>query len=151
MRVKTCKNNQEFFLRYAANIATYSNVLHNRHGCVIVQNGEIIAEGYNHYVKHFEHAFSMHAEVHAISKLKKKILNNECELYVVRIGTSGMGHPLKYSKPCENCTNAIVKSGIRKIYYSTNDDFEDKHKQIYKKSSGSQYSSVSSGSQYSSE
>jgi deoxycytidylate deaminase len=35
-----------------------------------------------------------------------------------------MGNPLKYSKPCNGCIKAIEKSGIRRVYYSSNIEFE---------------------------
>ena len=119
MSVRQCKDKQEFFLKRAAQIATRSTVGNHRHGCVIVYNGEVISEGYNHYTTYFEHQYTMHAEVDALRKVKKHKKISECELYVVRIGTDLMGQPLKYSKPCANCTCAIVKFGIKKVYFST--------------------------------
>ena len=122
---------QEFFLQRAAIIAERSNLQNHRHGCVIVRDGEVIAEGYNYYSKHLEHKFTVHAEIDALLKLKKnKKLASECELYVVRIGTDLMGCPLKYSKPCEDCTAAILKCGIRKVYFSTDEEFNDKIKEF---------------------
>lgn len=138
----SASNDQDFFLKYASNLAEFSNVKYNRHGCIIVHNGKIVSEGYNHYVKHFEHKYTMHAEIHALSKLKKKKINSDYILYVVRIGTDNMGAPLKYSKPCDSCTDAIIKAGIKKIYYSTNDEFEEKYKQIHGKESDSKYSKI---------
>ena len=128
---KVCDTKQEYFLNRAASIAVRSCMGH-RHGCIIVnKSGEIVSEGYNYLFTHMCHKFSIHAEVCCLSKMKrnKKILS-ECEMYVVRIGTDNMGRPLKYSKPCPDCTKAIIKSGIKKIYYSTNDDFYMKLEQI---------------------
>lgn len=128
-QTRTCKDKQERFLRRAADSASRSNVRSHRHGCVIVKDGEIIAEGFNHHTNHFEHTFTIHAEVDAIIKMKKKNKNfTGCELYVVRIGTDNMGNPLKYSRPCVNCTNAILKAGIKKVYFSTDDEFNDAFK-----------------------
>lgn len=135
------KSKNKFYLEYAIDLCKYSNVMYNRHSCIIVEDGKIVAEGYNHYVKHFNHAFSMHAEIHAISKLpsvKKK--KNNYEMYVIRVGTDNMNKPLKYSKPCINCTNAIIKAGIKKVYYSTNSDFENTYNEMYNKKSTSIYS-----------
>lgn len=124
-QTKYCKDKQEYFLNKAANIATRSNVKAHRHGCVIVKDGEVISEGFNRHTKHMEHAFTIHAEVDALLKMKKnKKIASECELYVVRIGTDLMGNPLKYSKPCIDCTNAILKAGIKRVYFSTDDDFK---------------------------
>ena len=119
MSIRQCKDKQELFLKRAAHIATRSTVGHHRHGCVIVYNGEVISEGYNQYTTYFEHQYTMHAEIDALRKIKKNKKISECELYVVRIGTNLMGQPLKYSKPCPDCTRAILKSGIKRVYFST--------------------------------
>jgi hypothetical protein len=57
-----------------------------------------------------------------MKRYKKKMLS-DCDMYVVRIGTENMGNPLKYSRPCPDCSEAIIKAGIKKIYYSTSDEF----------------------------
>lgn len=121
---KTCKDKQEFFLEKAASIAARSPVKNHRHGCIIVKDGEIVAEGFNYHTNHFEHKFTIHAEVDALLKLKKnKKILSECELYVVRIGTDLMGRPLKYSRPCPDCTRAILKAGVKRVYFSTDEEF----------------------------
>lgn len=123
--VKSCNDKQYYFLKRAINLALKSTCQTHRHGCVIVKDDEILSEGYNHTQLHLYHKFSIHAEVDAISKLKhnKKLLS-ACDLYVVRIGTDSMGNPLKYSKPCPACIKAIHKAGIRRVYYSSNLEFE---------------------------
>lgn len=124
-QTKTCKDKQENYLNKAAICATKSNVKNQRHGCVIVKDGEIVSEGFNHHTDHFEHKFTIHAEVDALFKLKKsKYVASDCELYVVRIGTDSMKKPLKYSRPCCDCTKAILKAGIKKVYFSTDDEFD---------------------------
>lgn len=128
---RDCDSQQEYFLKRAAVVATRSTMLH-RHGCVIVNKlGEVVSEGYNHTYMHMCHKYSMHAEIACLKKLKhnKKLLG-DCELYVVRIGTDGMGNPLKYSRPCPDCTKAIVKSGIKRVYYSTSEEFYFKFEKI---------------------
>jgi deoxycytidylate deaminase len=70
------------------------------------------------------HGFSIHAEVDALTKVKgRKNILSEAELYVARIGKFNPAAPstfcLKYSKPCRECSKAILKQGIRKVYYST--------------------------------
>ncbi len=114
---------QEYFLKKAACIATRSTMTH-RHGCIIVnKTGEVISEGYNHVYLHMYHKFSMHAEVACLSKMKRSKDLTDCTMYVVRIGTDNMGKPLKYSRPCQDCSRAIIKSGLKKIYYSTSEEF----------------------------
>lgn len=123
--IRTCNDKQYSFLKRAMNLALKSTCQNQRHGCVIVKDNEIVSEGYNHTHTHLYHKFSIHAEVDAISKMKhNKKYMSQCDLYVVRIGTDNMGNPLKYSKPCKDCIKAIEKSGIRKVYYSSNIEFE---------------------------
>ena len=127
---KNPNQQQEFFLQKAAEIARRSAMNH-RHGCVIVKNGEIISEGFNNTEMHMYHLNSIHAEVNCLSKLKRNPrMLQDCEMYVVRIGTEKMGNPLKYSKPCPDCTKVILKSGIKKIFYSTSDDFYIKYEKV---------------------
>lgn len=140
--LKTCSAKQTLFLERAMQLALKSTCRHHRHGCVIVKDNEIVAEGYNHHVMHFQHKMSIHAEVDALSKLKynRKIFP-ECEMYVVRIGTDRMGNPLKYSRPCCDCSRAIEKAGVRRVYYSSNEEFEQMQQNVYDTSSSLSYSS----------
>ena len=111
---------QEFFIRKAVSAALRSPSKNHRHGCVIVRDGEIVSEGFNHQFIHLYHKHSVHAEVDALSKLKhdRRYLS-KCDMYVVRIGPQkdGGGYT-KLSKPCCDCTKAINKSGLRRVFYS---------------------------------
>ncbi len=122
---KDSTERQRYFLNCAAKLAMKSGMGH-KHGCVIVYEDEIIATGYNHHFTHMSHKYSLHAEMHAIHKTKKKYkhLLPECELYVVRIAGKNLNNCLKYSKPCEDCSCEIKKCGIPKVYYSTNYEYE---------------------------
>jgi tRNA(Arg) A34 adenosine deaminase TadA len=130
---KNPKDRQAYFLRKAAEVATKSIMTH-KHGSIIVHGDTILSEGWNQYITYYDHSFSIHAEIDAIQKYRKKIKNNvpfaEVELYVVRIGTNRMNNCLKYSKPCENCQKLIKRFGIPKAYYSTSDDFESYFKNL---------------------
>lgn len=110
---------QQFYLKKAAQMALKSDLLH-RHGCVIVNahTDEILSSGYNHNCIHMYHKFSCHAEYDALRKIKRTFDLSNAEMYVVRIGTQRMGHPLKLSKPCEGCTKLIMKAQIGRVYYS---------------------------------
>jgi deoxycytidylate deaminase len=140
------------FFEKAALIAANSPVKNHRHGCVLVKDGEIISDGFNTYVDHMAHKFTIHAEVAAIGRLRKKITQG-CELYIVRIGKESMGTPLKYSKPCIDCSKAINKAGIKKVFYSidpegmhNNYTKNRKYYSLYDDSSSSYSSSSSSSS-----
>lgn len=115
---RPCSHEQDYYLKRAGIIATFSNIYHHRHGAIIVnrRTGEIISEGFNHSCSYLSNVFSFHAEIDALSKIKKYPRPQDLDLYVVRIGN---GVNLKYSKPCLGCTEAIIKAGIRRVYFST--------------------------------
>jgi deoxycytidylate deaminase len=116
------KINKEEYLQIAAEVAKKSPMMH-KHGCVIVYKKQIIATGYNTMPTMFER--SIHAEIHALNKVKnKQYLLKDSDLYIVRIGTNSFDNVLKYSKPCDHCTRCINQFKIRKVYYSTNYEFD---------------------------
>lgn len=123
--IKNCNNKQIEYFEIAAKSAQKSSITH-KHGCVIVLEGEIISTGWNHYTEYMSCLYSTHAEIDALSKIPKKKYRNlmkDMELYVVRIGPDSIENTLKYSKPCESCEKAILKTGIHKVFYSTNDEY----------------------------
>jgi deoxycytidylate deaminase len=124
---KITNEKQKYYLNYAANIAMKSNMNH-KHGAIIVYKKKIIATGFNYIINSYYNEFSIHAEISAISSIKSipnyKIILQECELYVVRIGPKELFNTLKYSKPCCNCQKAINKYDIKKVFYSTNYEYD---------------------------
>lgn len=121
---KTSSDRQTYYLKCAAKVAEKSTMEH-KHGAIIVHDNEIIATGFNHVYEHMCHKNSMHAEVDALLKVRTrgKHVLNDSEMYVVRLGSRTFKHLLKYSKPCCDCQKAIHKYGIRKVFYSTNNDY----------------------------
>ena len=72
-------------------------------GCVIVQNGHIIARGYNR--RNTDKNTLAHAELTAIKKASKKTGDwrlEQCTLYVTL-------------EPCQMCAGAIVQARIPKV------------------------------------
>ena len=72
-------------------------------GCVIVQNGKIIARGYNR--RNTDKNTLSHAELIAIKKASKKTGDwrlEDCTLYVTL-------------EPCQMCAGAIVQSRIKRV------------------------------------
>jgi len=116
------KFDEDIFVKLT-NIAKKSAMTH-KHGAIIVRNNEIIAEGINHMAPFLMHKYSVHAEVDALYKLrnKSKKFLEDCTMLVVRIGPSSKNYEFKMSKPCKNCSEAIIKSGIKRVFYSISDD-----------------------------
>ena len=72
-------------------------------GCVIVQNGKIIARGYNR--RNIDKNTLAHAELSAIRKASKKTGDwrlEDCDLYVTL-------------EPCQMCAGAIVQARIPRV------------------------------------
>ena len=122
---------QRDFLQIAAKIAEKSPMYPHKHGAIIVYKDKIIASGYNYYMGDF----SIHAEVAAISRIKRKQKHilRDCDIYVVRIGPKRLNNPLKYSRPCPNCQDTIIKNNIKNAYYSTSYEYDDIRSTIHNK------------------
>lgn len=96
----------------------------HKHGAIIVHKNKIVSVGFNYRCDLLLNNYSVHAEISAINNMKNKLILNECDMYVVRIATNFI-NILKYSKPCENCKKTIMKYNLKKIYYSTNYEYDD--------------------------
>ena len=78
-------------------------------GAVIVQNGRIIARGYNK--RETKKNALMHAEITAIDKACKKLGGwrlLDCDIYVTL-------------EPCPMCMGAIIQSRIKNVYFGAYD------------------------------
>lgn len=139
---------QDEILKICVKLAQKSNMSH-KHGCVIVKNGAVIGSGYNMQINGIigkgtspltpkpvlgttvlRDICSLHAEIAAIRNTKKDLMNDS-EMYVVRIGpqklangkTNGLYglYSKRYSKPCVICESKIIKSKIKRVFYSINE------------------------------
>lgn len=119
------KKKHRRFINKAIEKANQSPMYH-KHGAVIVHRGKIIASGYNSLQEHKTYSYSIHAEIATLKDFLKRNKNidilPECYIYVVRIGKESMDFPTKMSKPCSNCYNSVKKYGLKKIYWSTNEN-----------------------------
>ena len=95
--------------------------MEHKHGCIVLHHGKIMSTGYNYDKVVYKNKLlyrnvscSTHAEMSAILSLKGKKANS---LLVIRVGKDGT---LRDSKPCKYCHEFIYKIGIKKIYFSTN-------------------------------
>ena len=76
-------------------------------GCVIVQDGKIIARGYNR--RNTDKNTLAHAELAAIRKASKKTGDwrlEDCTMYVTL-------------EPCQMCAGAIVQSRLKRVVIAT--------------------------------
>ena len=91
-------------------------------GAVVVQNGEIIATGYN--LREKTHSAAAHAEIVALSRAGEKLKRwqlYDCDLYVTL-------------QPCEMCRGAIAQARFKSVYfgaYDKNTEFVMKNIQVY--------------------
>ncbi|MEE0945154.1 MAG: nucleoside deaminase [Clostridia bacterium] len=79
-------------------------------GAVIVQNGKIIARGYNK--REIKKNALLHAEIDAINKACKKLGGwrlPDCEIYVTL-------------EPCPMCMGAIISARIDRLYFGAYDE-----------------------------
>jgi len=129
--VKKSTDKQKIYLDIASKIALKSPMYTHKHGAIIIYKDKIISTGFNYYLGDF----SIHAEVAAISHIKKKQKNilQDCDIYVVRIGPDSLDNPLKYSRPCANCQCTIKKHNIKNAYYSTSYEYDEFRISNYKK------------------
>jgi len=110
------KQKHKYFIEEAIKEANKSTMF-RKHGCIIVNNKQIVAKGYNYYVYNYTRKFSIHAEATAINNLKKNNYQNNkiYKMYIVRVSNND----LRLSLPCKKCTKLIEETKlIKKIYYS---------------------------------
>jgi diaminohydroxyphosphoribosylaminopyrimidine deaminase/5-amino-6-(5-phosphoribosylamino)uracil reductase len=99
-------NNHEYFMREAlaeAERADYSLSPNPKVGCVIVKNNEIISRGYH------RGRGQPHAEVEAINQISH--ITQGADLYVTL-------EPCCHTGKTPPCTEAIIKAGIRRVFFS---------------------------------
>jgi diaminohydroxyphosphoribosylaminopyrimidine deaminase/5-amino-6-(5-phosphoribosylamino)uracil reductase len=77
-------------------------------GCVIVHDGEIVAEGYH------EKYGEAHAEVNAINKIPSGINSSECTLFVNL-------EPCSHQGKTPPCADLIIKKGFKKVVIANRD------------------------------
>jgi deoxycytidylate deaminase len=94
-------------------------------------NKKVIAVGFNKYAD-MRQLSSIHAELDAIQKIKKKDILRNCDMYVVRIDNMACitHNQTRLSYPCPYCKQEIIDKQIKRIFYSgytTDEDVALKH------------------------
>jgi deoxycytidylate deaminase len=123
------------FLKYAERCALdhqFDDCLEYYLCAVLVKGGNILSIGYNKratngFVEHFadvargmrDYCLSTHAEMDAVLKVRGKTDLRGSKIYVVRIKPSG---GLGLAKPCEICQHVLYNYGIKRAFYSVDND-----------------------------
>lgn len=105
---------------------------------VIVRGGNVLSVGFNKrqtngFVEHYtdqvrgggrDYCLSTHAEMDAVAQARSKTDLRGCKIYVARIRKPGnpTGHDIGLARPCEICQNLLYAYGIRKAYYTIDDN-----------------------------
>lgn len=90
-------------------------------GALIINNGQLVGAGYNRVYQIGKTKRTDCAEILALKKTPKSRRKNSI-IAVARLrkdGTYGI------AKPCNNCKKALSKAGIKKAYYTLNDNWEE--------------------------
>tara|TARA_Y100001973_G_C5197786_1_gene335508 strand:- start:2460 stop:2879 length:420 start_codon:yes stop_codon:yes gene_type:complete len=111
--------NAKSYMRIAKEWSTNSHAVRKKVGCIIVNNGRIISDGYNGMPSGFpnecEHKIEynlvtkpevLHAESNAIAKLATSTISSEGSSLFVTLS------------PCWDCAKLIIQCGIKEVYYT---------------------------------
>ncbi len=97
-----------------------------QHSSVILdRRGRIIASGRNHFAGLVINTSSglinktIHAEVHALSKVNIRRLDNAT---IINYGRTNIAAIL--SRPCDNCWTILEKLGFAKVFYTVRSDLQ---------------------------
>ena len=118
------------YLRLAMQYATdnrYDHAADYHLAAIIIRGGSVISVGFNKvntnaFVEHYtdlargrgrDFCLSTHAEQDAILKARGKVNLRGCKIFD---GSPGM------ARPCPICENALKSYGIRKAYYTINEE-----------------------------
>lgn len=95
------------------------------HAAVIVSGGSILSVGVNKFKRngfidtYKHHDFcNTHAECDAVLKVRKKIDLRNAKIYVARLRRDGQ---TGNSKPCPMCATVLERYGIRRVFYTIDD------------------------------
>ena len=114
----------------ASKLSDYARI---KIGAVIVKNGDVVSVGFNREKTHpiqkkynVYRGFSngpkdfIHAEMAAIIKARHLDLRG-ASIYVSRKAVNG---GMAICRPCPACMRAIIKHGIRKVFYTTSEGYQ---------------------------
>ena len=111
---------RNFYTKCLYDAAEFCNKssMNNRHGAILLNVNSIVGSSCNS----FPHG---HAETNALKRYSMKRTDNKFRklknlcVVVVRISRSGQ---FCNSRPCNTCIDKMIKSGIKRVVYSTGDE-----------------------------
>lgn len=109
------------FFKLCKKLSTCSDHHQHKLGALVCNKKKILGVGFNQLRTHTKspHKFkSTHAEFAAINSCKPEDLRG-ATLYVYRENRSGEA---VNAKPCESCMTLILEAGIKKVYFSHEDE-----------------------------
>jgi len=129
------------YLKFAIKQAaqhSYDENIEYRLCAVIVKGGNVISIGFNQrktnaFVEHYtdrikgynrNYCLSTHAEMHAVALARASTDLRGCKIFVARIRPSGSptNSLSGLSRPCAICQNVLLSYGIKKAYYTIDDN-----------------------------
>lgn len=128
------------YLKHAIKCGTqhdYDDFLDYQLCAVIVRGGNIVSVGYNKrntngFVEHYidrvkptrNYCMNTHAEMDAVAQARSKTDLRGCKIFVARIKKPGShdGRKIGIARPCQICQNVLLAYGIRKAYYTIDDN-----------------------------
>lgn len=115
MKGRTINKFDEAIIKKGVDLASRSTIM-RRHASIIVERvrgkWKIIVAGYNEIFEKNGRFWSIHSEVAALRKLRKKN-NKNYIMFNISIGKYGN---VRISKPCANCARSLEKAGIDCYY-----------------------------------
>ena len=123
----------ERYFDLARNVAFNSPYGKIRHGAVLAKGGSVKNASFNKdNYSSFGNRFrvkdtgpaTVHAELGCILGLARSVTSG-ADLYVCRVNKEG---EFKYSKPCSMCHEALKHVGVKRVYYTTNDNTIEMYK-----------------------
>jgi len=126
------KKVQRYF-ELARNMAYNSPYGKLRHGAILVRGGSVLnasfnKDKFNSFGSRFREQnrgpATLHAEIGCVLGLVRNATSG-ADVYVCRINKKG---EFRYSKPCAMCHQVLKHVGVKRVYYTTNEDVIEMYK-----------------------
>ena len=126
-------NKMKRYFDLGRNIAYNSPYGKIRHGALLIKGGSVINVSFNkdnytsfgtRFRKPISGPATVHAEIGCVLGLSRSATSG-ADVYVCRINRDG---DFRNSKPCTMCHEALKHVGVKRVYYTTNDNTVEMYK-----------------------